>query len=297
MERLSFSKQRCRGSLRGSYRCRRYVHPGLLLLCFLVLSNVTPVQADGSGPDEMLDAASFDQRLNEQIPLDLVFNDETGRPVQLADSFGTKPVILVLAYYQCPKLCPLVLGGLVKSLGALPFDVGNQFNVLTVSINPRETPAIAATKKATYLQQYGRPGADEGWHFLTGDEASIQRLAQAVGFRYAYDAEQDQYAHPAGIIVLTPQGKVSRYFYGIEYSPRDLRLSLVEASANKIGSLVDQVLLRCYDYDPVTGAYTLTVMNVLRLAALATTMVLGTFMAVMLYRERHKKSENRALPT
>jgi len=232
----------------------------------------------------------IDQRLNEQVPLDLVFRDETGKLVRLGDYFGEKPVILSLVYYECPMLCTLVLNGLLKSLRALSFDVGKEFNVVTVSFHPGEIPTLAAAKKAEYIQHYSRAGAAEGWHFLTGEAGSIKRLAQAVGFRYIYDAKQNQFAHASGIMVLTPQGRLSHYFYGIEYSPRDLRLSLVEASANKIGSPVDQLLLYCYHYDPTTGKYGVIIMNVIRLAGLGTVLALGAFMVVMFRRDRKRKA-------
>ena len=171
--------------------------------------------------------------MNEQIPLDLNFRDETGKTVRLREYFGEKPVILVLAYYECPMLCTQVLNGLTRSLQGMTLDVGKQFNVVTVSINPRETPELAFAKKRIYAGIYGRPLAEQGWHFLTGDQPSIQELARAVGFRYAFDPESGQYAHASGIMVLTPEGRLSRYFYGIQYHSRDLRLSLVEASAGK----------------------------------------------------------------
>jgi protein SCO1/2 len=195
---------------------------------------------------------------------------------------------LVLVYYQCPNLCPLVVEALVRSLKAISFDAGKEFNVLVVSIDPTEGPALAAAQKQKYLERYGRAGAERGWHFLTGEKVSIERLTAAVGFGYAYDPQnkEDPYVHPTGIVVLTPKGRVSRYFYGIEYAPRDLRLGLVEASGNKIGSPVDQLLLICHKYDPTTGKYNLVIMNVLRLAGLATLLILGAFVLVMLRRER-----------
>jgi protein SCO1/2 len=227
--------------------------------------------------------------LNEQVPLDLTFRDETGKNVQLRDYFGEKPVILSLVYYECPMLCSLVLNGLLRSLRALAFTAGEEFNVVTVSFNPVETPPLAAAKKEAYLQNYGRPGATAGWHFLTGEEEAIQQLTRAVGFRYVYDPASKQYAHASGIIVLTPQGKIARYFYGIEYAPRDLRLGLVEASANKIGSPIDQVLLFCFHYDPAGGKYSLIIMNVIRLAGLATVLALGAFMFVLFRRDQHRE--------
>jgi protein SCO1/2 len=224
----------------------------------------------------LINDVRIEQKLDEQVPLDLKFRDETGREVTLRDYFGTKPVILSLVYYQCPMLCTLVLNGLTESLADLRFNVGEEFSVVTVSIDPTETSELAAEKKTTYLRRYGRAGAATGWHFLTGDEAAIKQLAQAVGFRYQYDPQTRQFAHASGITVLTPQGKVARYFYGIEYSPRDLRLGLVEASANQIGSPVDQVLLLCYHYDATTGKYTSVALNLMRGAGFVTVVILGT---------------------
>jgi protein SCO1/2 len=236
--------------------------------------------------EDFLKEVGFDQRLGAQVPLDLTFRDELGASVPLRSFFGTKPVIMLLTYYNCTMLCPLLLDGLVRTMRGMAFDVGDQFNVLTVSINPREGPVIASQRKDLYVQRYGRRGADNGWHFLTGQEQSIRRLAQSIGYRYVYDAKKDEYAHAAGILILTPEGKVSRYLYGIEFSPRDLRLGLVEAAANTIGSPVDQLLLYCYHYDPLTGKYGLIIMNVLRVAGSATVLMLGAFVLVMLRRDR-----------
>jgi protein SCO1 len=245
-------------------------------------------------PPGLLAAVAFEQQLNEQVPLHLALHDEAGNAVQLGDYLGQKPVILTLNYYECPMLCPLVLEGLLRSLRVLSFTIGEQFDVVTVSINPGETAALAATTKARYIRDYGRPKAAAGWHFLTGDEGSIQRLTQAVGFRYAYDDGKNQYAHAAGIMVLTPQGRISRYFYDIEFSPRDLRLALVEAAANTIGSPVDQLLLFCYQYDPATGRYSLVVRRALQLAGLATVLSLAGFMVVMFCREHPHRSRAEA---
>jgi protein SCO1/2 len=212
--------------------------------------------AAGSGLPAALREVKIEQRLNEQVPLDLQFKDETGRDVQLGEYInGSKPVILSLVFYQCPMLCNQILNGLMASLRAQTFDAGKEFEVLTVSFDPRETPQMAAEKKQSYMQRYNRPGAEKGWHFLTGDQENIRRLTDAVGFQYNYDEKTNQFAHASGIMVMTPGGKLSRYFYGIEYSPRDLRLGLVEASDNRIGSAVDQLLLYCYHYDPATGKY------------------------------------------
>lgn len=235
----------------------------------------------------------FDQRLDAQVPLELAFRDETGRTVRLREYFGDKPVILSLVYYSCATLCPMILDGLVRSLTPLSFDIGKQFAVLTVSFDPRDTPALAAAKKAEYVRRYHRPGAAGGWHFLTGEEAAVRRLTRAVGFRYAYDAKTDQFAHTAGILMLTPQGKVARYFYGLDFPPRDLRLGLIETAANTIGTPVDQVLLYCYHYDPMTGKYGLIVMNVLRLTGLTTVLALGAFILFMLRRERRVPARAR----
>ena len=199
---------------------------------------------------------------------------------------GKRPVVFSLVYFQCPMLCTEVLNGLASSLVVLPFDVGKQFDVVTVSFDPADTPELAAAKKANYLRRYRRPGAARGWHFLTGDENSIKALTQAVGFRYAFDPKSRQFAHPSGIMVLTPQGRIARYFYGIEYAPRDLRLGLVEASENRIGSPADQILLFCYHYDPSTGKYSVLVLRVLKLAAALTLLVLMTLFLVL----KHKAS-------
>lgn len=244
---------------------------------------------DSNVPPPMLREVGIDQKLSAPLPLDLFFQDETGRTVQLQQYFVEKPVILAFVYYECPMLCTQVLNGLLESLKTLSFDAGNQFEVITVSFDPGETPKLAAAKKASYIKQYERAGAEQGWHFLTGDSAAIQQLTSAAGFRYKYDASTDQFAHASGIIVITPQGKIARYFYGIEYPARDLRLALVEASENKIGSLVDQVLLYCFHYDPSVGKYGLVIMNVLRLAGIATVMALGTFMIVMFWRDRREQ--------
>jgi protein SCO1/2 len=248
------------------------------------------VHADESRPAILRDVG-IDQRLNAQVPLDLMFRDETGKAVRLGDYFGGKPVILSLAYYECPMLCTLVLNGLASALKVLSFDIGKQFNVVTVSFNPTETPALAAAKKETYLKAYGRAGAADGWHFLTGEAAAIERLTEAVGFHYQYDPERKQYAHAAGIMILTPQGKIARYFYGVEFPPRDLRLGLVEAADNRIGSPVDQLLLFCFHYDPATGKYGAVVMNSVRVAGALTLLAIATFWIIMWRRDaaRHRR--------
>ena len=262
---------------------------GVWLCSVWALWGVAPAWAHEEQPLP-LRTVGFTQRLNAQVPRDLVFRDETGTAVRLGDYVGAKPVILTLAYYQCRTLCPFVLDGLLESLRALSFDIGRQFSVVTVSIDPRDTATVAAAKKAAYLQRYSRPGAGEGWHFLTGEPEAIEQLTQAVGFRYAYDAATDQYAHATGMLILTPAGNIARYFYGIQYAPRELRLSLVEAAAHTIGSPVDELLLFCYRYDPVTGTYGVAIMQIIRLAALVTVVALGGFIGVMVRRDRRNVS-------
>jgi protein SCO1/2 len=227
----------------------------------------------------------FDQRLDQQVPPGLRFRDHTGAYVSFGQYFGDKPIVLSLVYYECPMLCTLELNGLVRSLKVLESTAGDDFEVVVVSFDPGETPELAARKRQSYIAQYARKSAGDGWHFLTGDESNVQELCAAVGFRHVYDADRDEFAHPSGIVLLTPTGRVARYFYGIDYPAIDLRLGLVEASAGKIGSPTDHLLLLCYGYDPVTGKYGLLIMKLLRLAGVATVVVLGGFIGLMLYRE------------
>jgi protein SCO1 len=229
-----------------------------------------------------LQNVGIEQRLNEQIPADLAFRDETGKPVHLAEYFGKKPMILNLVYYQCPMLCGEVLSGLESALRVMKFDVGKEFDVLTISFDPRETPEMAAKKKAEFLKRYGRAGAEQGWHFLTGSKESIDALTKAAGFQYEYIEKTGQFAHATAIMVLTPGGRISQYYYGVEFAPKDLRLGLIQASGNKIGTVVDQVLLYCYHYDPATGKYGAIISRVLQLAGVATVIIMGVFLAVMI---------------
>lgn len=266
----------------------------LLLASLLLLSSLHAQGLNASNQPDILKKIGIDQRLGEQAPLDLEFYDEAGNTVPLQQYFGEKPVILALVYYNCPMLCNLVLNGLTKNLKPLSFSAGEEFDIISLSFDHRETPALAAEKKKNYLKDYDRASAASGWHFLTGDSVNISRLAEAVGFRYQYDPVTKEYAHAGGIMVLTPQGKLARYFYGVDYPSRDLRLSLVEASENKIGSPVDQLLLYCYHYDPRTGKYGLVIMNVLRLAGIATVLVLVAFVIVMLRRDRKMAVSARA---
>ena len=261
----------------------------------LVLTSASVAQAPGdktiasgtpsTAQPQIFSSVGIDQHLNAQVPLDLKFKDENGREVRLGDYFGKRPVILTLVYYQCPMLCTQVLNGLTSSMNVLKFDAGNQYDIVTVSIDPRETPEMARAKKATYIGRYRRAGAQQGWHFLTGDQADIAKLTSAVGFRYVFDPKTDQFAHASGIMVLTPEGKVAQYYYGIEYSPKDLRLALIEASKNKIGNIVDEVVLYCYHYDPTSGHYNAVAINLVRVAGVLTVVLLGGFIFLSVKRE------------
>jgi protein SCO1 len=258
------------------------------------LLGATAHAAADEKPD-ILHNVGFDQRLGAQVPLDLAFRDETGSPVKLGDYLGDKPVLLVPAYYECPMLCTIVLNGVTSALRALPFDVGREFRVVTFSFNPHETSPLAAAKKATYIEDYRRPGAAAGWHFLIGDEPSIAALTQAIGFRYAWDEASKQYAHASGIVVLTPGGRISHYFFGVEFSPRDLRLALVEASGERIGSLVDQLLLFCFHYDPATGRYSRVALNAVRAGGVLTLAALVGFVVLMLRRDAIRARRDASL--
>jgi protein SCO1/2 len=241
-----------------------------------------------AGLPKALQKVGIDQKLNEQIPLDAIFKDEQGREVRLDQFFDKKPVVLSLVYYDCPMLCTQVLNGMTSSFRQVSFTIGQEFEVVTVSFDPRETPQLAAAKKQTYLQRYGRAGAEAGWHFLTGDEPNIRRLTAAVGFRYVWDEQTNQFAHASGIMVLTPEGKLARYFYGIDYAPKDLRLGLVEASQNEIGTPVDALMLYCYHYDPATGKYGAVVMNIMRLAGIVTLALIGGLLLMLRKRSRRE---------
>jgi protein SCO1/2 len=252
-------------------------YPALALAVALVAAPLAARAASDTSPPELRNVG-IDQRLNQPVPLDLPFRNEAGETVTLRSLMRGKPVILSLAYYQCPMLCTLVLNGLTSAMRALPFDAGNEFDVITVSFDPKDTPELAARKKATYLEEYRREGAAEGWHFLTGDPESIKQLTDAVGFRYTYLPEKGQFAHAAGIMVLTPEGVLSRYFYGVEFAPRDLKFGLMDAASGRIGSPVDQLMLFCFQYDPSTGRYTSVVMTIIRIGGVLTLLALGAFM-------------------
>jgi protein SCO1/2 len=233
----------------------------------------------------ILSKIAIDQRIGYQVPPDIPFVDENGRQVTLGDYFGKRPVVLALVYYECPMLCTQVLNGLVSALGVLNFEAGREFDVVAVSFNPKEGPGLASQKKASYMERYGRPHAAGGWHFLTGSQESITRLTDAVGFRYAYDENIGQFAHGAAIEVLTPKGTIAKYFYGIEYSPRDLRLGLIEASDEHIGTVVDDVLLFCYHYDPSSGKYGASVLGIVRAGGIVTVLAFAVFLTVSLRRD------------
>jgi protein SCO1/2 len=238
----------------------------------------------------------IEQNLNQQIPADLEFQDDTGKSVRLGDFFGKRPLILNLVYYRCPMLCGEVLSGLESALRVLKFDVGKQFDVLTVSFDPKDTPQIAAAKKEEYLNRYKRAGAGQGWHFLVGRQDSVTALTKAAGFQYEYDPKSDQFAHATAIMVLTPEGKIAQYYYGVEYAPKDLRLGLIQASQNKIGTVVDQVLLYCYHYDPATGKYGAVISRILKLSGTATILIMGVWLTVLFRRGSSptRKERNRS---
>jgi protein SCO1 len=277
----------------SKFRNSRSFLAGRIALVFALALAVTAgaVYAENSAtPPQLPGKVSITQKLDAQLPLDTMFRDETGRVVRLSEYFRSgRPVLLDFMYYRCPMLCSTVLEGTTTALTELKLDVGKDFDVITISIDPRDMPETAAQKKEKYVRRYGRPSAYTGWHFLTGGESSIRRITDTVGFEYAYDPQHDQFAHGTALIVLTPQGKVSRYFYGFEYNPRDVRLGLVEASSGKIGTPTDQLLLLCYHYDPATGKYSRTAMNIIRTGGIATVIGLAGFIFVMV-RSEHRRS-------
>ncbi len=244
------------------------------------------VGAAANAQPKMLRDVAIEQKLDTQLPLHVPFRDETGKERPLGSFFRDKPVILALVYYECPMLCTLVLNGLTSALKTISLSVGQEFDIITVSFDPEEGPELAAAKKQNYLERYRRMSAESGWHFLTGEASSIDQLTEAVGFGYEYDPEIDEFAHGAAIVVLTPEGRIARYFYGVEYPPRDLRLGIVEAGQGTIGNAVDQLLLYCYRYDPATGAYTPIVMNIVRLGGAVTVIALAVSILVMWRRDR-----------
>jgi protein SCO1/2 len=259
----------------------------LTALCVLAVLSGAAAQNPQA---ELTAKAGLDQQLNAQVPLNPTFRDEHGTAVRLENYFGLKPLLLVLAYYECPNLCTLVLNALLQSAQDLKFDAGREYQILIVSIDPHESPALAAAKKQIYVQRYGRPGTENGWHFLTGDEASIRQLAQSIGYRFVYDPQTRQFAHPSVLTVLTPMGKISRYFAGIEYPAKEVRLALIEASNSRIGSLTDQLFLLCFHYNPATGKYGLVVTRVIQFGGISTVLALGSLITLMIRREHSAAS-------
>jgi protein SCO1 len=260
-------------------------------VAILLMAGALPSFAQPSSPEAKLPGnVSIAQKLNTQVPLDLQFRDEAGKVVRLRDYFkGNRPVLLNFVYFRCPMLCPMVLDGTTESLTHLKFNIGQDFDVITVSIDPRDQPKDAAAKKGKYIRHYGRLASAPGWHFLTGNDSSIKKLTNTVGFQYAYDSRTDQFAHGAALLVLTPQGVTSRYFYGFEYKPRDLRMAIVEASEGKVGNAVDQFLLLCFHYDPVTGKYSRNAMMFTRAGGIVTVLALGGFIGAMFRREKRQR--------
>ncbi len=266
-----------------------------LLAYALLLTSVAdaqPLPTPAGVPAAELPAAirevGFDQNLDQLLPLDVPFTNENGGAVRIGDYFGARPVVLAFVYYGCPMLCLQSLSSLASTLGVLSENPGEDFEVVSVSIDPRETPALALAKKAHYVERSGKPSIGQGWHYLTGTEANIQRLTKAAGFRYVWDESTQQYAHPAGIIIATPEGKLSRYLFGIDYGPRDLRLALLDAANDKIGSPLQRALLYCYHYDIATGRYSLAIMRIVQIAGAATALSLGTLIFVWTRRERRQ---------
>lgn len=266
-----------------------------ILLGLTICALATPAGpvAAGLSPDD-LKRITYDQHIGQPIAPGLVFQDSTGRSVALGDLFTPKPTLLVLGYYHCPMLCTLINDGLIESLQELRFDVGRDFNVINVSIDPHETPTVGAAKKKEYLKRYGRPGAAEGWHFLTGDEQSIAQLANEAGFRFKLDPVSNEYAHPSGFIVLTPEGKISRYFFGVNFDPKELRSAIIAASKGERGSVIKELILLCCQYNPITGKYGALVLTVLRILGVATVILLVGWIASMWRRDSHPRRPTEA---
>lgn len=266
----------------------------MIALGFLGLLAVggPPVEPAGAPPAGMMPAAMVElewtQRLDSRVPLNLAFRDENDQTVNLRELAGSKPIVLVLAYYRCPQLCNLVLNGVLDAIRNIPLKLGDDFEIVTVSFDAREGPGIAAAKKENYVAGYARPGAERHWHFLTGDERSIAALADAVGFRYRYDAAHDRFDHASGITILTPDGQVSRYLFGIRYAPRDLRLALVEASRGRVGGIAEQIMLFCFHYDAATGKYAIAVLTAMRALAAITVAILACWVFRAVRRDRRK---------
>jgi protein SCO1/2 len=278
-------------------RSRRVLGPatrvGLLIMAVASALAIAAPRAQAQ-PGGALKNVAFDQKLDTQIPLTLPFLDDQGQAVRLSDYFGRRPVILVMNYKNCPLLCSQVLGEMTRSLRPLDASIGKEFDVLTVSIDPKETPEQAGLQKRVYLKRYNRPGAEVGWHALVGTQESIQQLARAIGFQYEYSPRTGKYAHAAGFVLLTPAGRIARYFFGVEFPARELKPALAAASASKIGSPLQKLILYCYDYDPSNGKYTFAIMNTIRVLGVATALALGSFLFVMVRRDRRMARATRA---
>lgn len=250
-----------------------------------------PSISEGSGLPETLKKVGIEQKLGDQLPLDTQFKDESGDLVNLGSYFNSgRPVIIAFVYYECPMLCNQVLNGLTGSLKGVTFDAGKEFDVVAISFDSKEfdKPGLAESKKASYMQRYGRPGTEKGWHFLTGTEASIQAVTQAAGFSFNWDDKSNQFAHAAGVMVVTPEGKMSRYLYGIDYSPKDLKFAVMESAESKVGNAAEQLLLYCYHYDPSTGKYGFAILNVMRLGGIVTLLSMG-LMGFVFWRRNKRK--------
>jgi protein SCO1/2 len=270
----------------GSNAAPRLNKDAAIAAAFFIITSFFASTASAQNPDSVLTQIGIEQRLGVQVDPTIEFRDESGQTVRLGDYFGAKPLILTPVYYECPMLCSMLLNGLVKALHVMPFTAGKEFEIISFSIDPNEQPDLAAQKKLHYVRDYGKAQAAAGWHFLTGTEQSIHRLAEQIGFRYTYDTYTKQWAHASGIVLLTPAGMVSQYFYGIEFDPADLRLSLIQASNQRLGSLTDHILLYCFQYNPTTGKYSIAIMRVLRAFAVATVLLIAGFIFVESRRKR-----------
>lgn len=257
-----------------------------------------PSQTATNGLPDVLQKVGIEQKLGDQLPLDTVFKDENGQAVKLGDYFNKgRPVIIAFVYYECPMLCNEVLNGLTGSLKGISFDAGKEFDVIAISFDARENdkPDLAKNKKLSYMERYGRPGTEKGWHFLTGSQESIDKATKAAGFNYQWDEKSNQFAHAGGIMVATTEGKLSRYFYGIDYGPKDVKFSLMESADNKVGNTAEKLFLYCYHYDPATGKYGLAILRVMRLGAIATVLILGISLVVFWRRDKSKKKETQTV--
>ncbi len=268
-------------------RSKLFKSTGTLVLSGLLAGGVLSAQY---ARPALTKGVTIEQKLNSPVPLDLVFNDEHGEAVPLRTFFGDKPVVLSMVYFKCPSLCPMSMRETVTSLKRVSMQAGLDYNVLVVSFDPNDKPAQALEKKAEYKKMFGRVGFDDGFHFLTGSEASIKKLADAIGFGFRYDDATKQYIHAGGIMVATPEGKMARYFYGVDYAPADLRLALAEASQHRISSPVNYILLFCFHYDSTQGKYTLAIVNILKLAAGITVLMLGGLIFLLMRKDKKSKT-------